>query len=80
MDEYSVDCNFEAVNVTTARWVECDDEKELKKFKDRQTTNLALDHAGDLAYIAPTRVNLDMTIEKWPEIKFLSTREHGIYN
>ena len=34
----------------------------------------------DLAYIAPTRVNLDMTIEKWPKIKFLSTREHGIYN
>ena len=80
MDEYGVDCNFEAVNVTTARWVECDDDKELAKFKARQTTNLALDHAGDLAYIAPTRVNLDMTIEKWPEIKFLSTREHGIYN
>jgi peptide chain release factor 3 len=80
MDEYGVDCNFEAVNVTTARWIECDDEKELKKFKDRQTTNLALDHAGDLAYIAPTRVNLDMTIEKWPKIKFLSTREHGIYS
>ena len=80
MAEYSVDCDFEAVNVTTARWIECDDEKELAKFKNRQTTNLALDHAGDLAYIAPTRVNLDMTIEKWPKIKFLSTREHGIYN
>jgi peptide chain release factor 3 len=79
-DEYNVDCDFEAVNVTTARWVECSDEKELAKFKARQTSNLALDHAGDLAYIAPTRVNLDMTIEKWPEIKFLSTREHGIYN
>ena len=80
MDEYKVDCNFEAVNVTTARWVECDNEKELAKFKLRQEANLALDHAGDLAYIAPTRVNLDMTIEKWPEIKFLSTREHGIYS
>ncbi len=80
MHEYSVDCHFEAVNVTTARWIECGDEKELARFKVRQTTNLALDHAGDLAYIAPTRVNLDMTIEKWPEIKFLSTREHGIYN
>jgi peptide chain release factor 3 len=80
MDEYSVDCSFEAVNVTTARWVECDEKKELEKFKDRMSNNLALDHAGDLAYIAPTRVNLDMTIEKWPKIKFLSTREHGIYS
>jgi peptide chain release factor 3 len=68
------------VNVKTARWVECDNEKELNKFKDRHSTNLALDHAGDLAYIASSRVNLEMTMEKWPEIKFLSTREHGIYS
>ena len=78
--EYNVDCNFEHVNVKTARWVECDNEKELNKFKDRHSTNLALDHAGDLAYIASSSVNLDMTMEKWPEIKFLSTREHGIYS
>lgn len=77
---YNVDCSFENVNVTTARWVECDDEKELDKFKNRHSTNLALDHAGDLAYIASSRVNLDMTMEKWPEVKFLSTREHGIYS
>ena len=80
LHEYSVDCNFEHVNVTTARWIECDDEKELNKFKDRHSNNLALDHAGDLAYIAPSRVNLSMTMEKWPKIKFLATREHGIYS
>ena len=78
-DEYGVDCSFENVSVTTARWVECDNDKELAKFKDRHSANLALDHAGDLAYIAPTRVNLEMTMEKWPEIRFLATREHGIY-
>ena len=59
--------------------MECDNDKELARFKDRHSANLALDHAGDLAYIAPTRVNLDMTMEKWPEIGFLATREHGIY-
>ena len=78
-DEYGVDCSFENVNVTTARWVESDDGKELARFKDRHGNNLALDHAGDLAYIAPTRVNLDMTMEKWPDIRFLSTREHGLF-
>ncbi len=78
-DEYSVDCSFENVNVTTARWVECDDEKELEKFRDRHSANLALDHAGDLVYIATSRVNLEMTIEKWPKLKFLATREHGSY-
>ncbi len=79
LNEYSVDCDFEPVNVTTARWVECEDEKMRNQFKQRQSANLALDHAGDLAYIAPTRVNLEMTIEKWPDIHFLATREHGIY-
>lgn len=78
-DEYGVDCAFENVNVTTARWVESDNEKELEKLKNRHSANLALDHAGDLVYIAPTRVNLDMTIEKWPEINFVATREHGTY-
>ena len=70
---------FENVNVTTARWVESDNEKELEKLKIRHSANLALDHAGDLVYIAPTRVNLDMTVEKWPEINFVATREHGTY-
>lgn len=79
-DEYNVECQFEAVNVNTARWVECSDEKKLSEFKTKAKNNLALDHAGDLAYIAPSRVNLQMTQERWPEIKFLATREHGIYD
>lgn len=77
--EYNVECSFEHVNVTTARWVECDDEKMLSQFRDKVSTNLALDHAGDLVYIAPTRVNLEMTQERWPDIRFLETREHGVY-
>lgn len=77
--EYNVDCSFEHVGVSTARWVECKDEKMLAQFKVKAASNLALDHAGDLVYIAPTRVNLDMTMERWPDIQFLSTREHGVY-
>jgi len=77
--EYNVECLFEAVNVNTARWIECDDEKKLEEFKNKAQSNLALDHAGDLAYIAPSRVNLQMTQERWPEVRFLSTREHGVY-
>ncbi len=79
-DEYGVECQFEAINVTTARWVSCGDEKKLDEFKIKVRSNLALDHAGDLAYVAPSRVNLTMTQERWPEIEFLATREHGIYD
>jgi len=75
--EYKVDCRFENVNVQTARWVNCQDTKRLGEFREKAASNLALDHGGELVYIAPTRVNLQMAVEKWPEIEFLATREHG---
>jgi peptide chain release factor 3 len=77
-DEYGVDCLFEPVPVATARWIECDDPKTLADFKKKAQENLGLDHAGDLVYIAPTRVNLDLTQERWPAIRFRGTREHGV--
>ena len=75
-EEYGVECGFEAVNVNTARWVECDDEKRFAEFQKKASENLALDAGGSLTYLAPTRVNLDLTIERWPEVNFRATREH----
>jgi len=75
LGEYKVDCTYESVNVNTARWIECDDLKMLADFRKKAEANLALDGAGHLTYLAPTRVNLSLTEERWPEIKFRSTRE-----
>lgn len=74
--EYNVDCAYEPVQVHTARWVYCDDQKKLEEFKRKASANLAWDGSDNLTYIAPTRVNLDLTIERWPEIEFRATREH----
>ncbi len=74
-DEYKVDAIFEAVNVATARWVECDDEKTFEEFQRKNQDNLAIDGAGDLTYIAPTRVNLQLAEERYPEVAFRATRE-----
>lgn len=74
-NEYNVDCQFEPVNVFTARWVYAKSDKELEKFKAKASIGLALDHAEELVYMASTRVNLQMTEERWPEIDFKSTRE-----
>ena len=74
--EYKVECLFENVNVATARWVECNDEKMLADFKRKAADNLALDGDNNLTYIAPTRVNLELIRERWPDIEFHSTREH----
>jgi len=75
-DEYKVECQFEPINVATARWVECSDEKMLSDFERKAHDNLALDHGERLVYIAPTKVNLNLTEERWPDIAFRKTREH----
>jgi peptide chain release factor 3 len=76
--EYNVDCLFETVNVTTARWVSCTDPKRWEEFTRKTHDNLARDHHGELVYLAPSRVNLQLTQERWPEIRFSATREHGL--
>ena len=74
-DEYKVDCLFEPVSVATARWVQCDDAKILQRFRDKAYENLAVDQAGELVYIAPTRVNLELAMERHPDVRFHATRE-----
>ncbi|MEM6708222.1 MAG: peptide chain release factor 3 [Pseudomonadota bacterium] len=75
-DEYRADCLYEPVNVFTARWVQCDDDKELAKFKAKNEANLAIDGGGYLAYIATSRANLQLAEERWPDVRFLAAREH----
>ncbi len=73
--EYGVECGFENVEVATARWVYSGDRSKLEQFETKAHGQLAVDHAGCLVYIAPTRVNLSLTEERWPDIEFRTTRE-----
>jgi peptide chain release factor 3 len=75
-DEYGVQCGFEPINVATARWIDCPDAKKLEEFRDKAYDNLAIDHAGQLVYLAPSRINLELTIERAPFVRFRETREH----
>ena len=74
-DEYGVECQYEPVNVYTARWLEAEDEKALEQLRNKAHENLAEDGAGHLTYLAPTRVNLDLATERHPEVRFRETRE-----
>jgi len=76
LHEYNVQCVYENVNTAVARWVTCDDLKLLEEFKKVQERYLALDSGGNLTYLAPSRVNLEITMEQWKEIDFHDTREH----
>ena len=76
-DEYAVQCHFEPIGVYTARWVSCADERKLAEFRAKAYDNLAVDHSGALVYLAPSRVNLGLTVERWPDIVFRETREQA---
>ncbi len=76
-DEYSVQCVFDPVTVHTARWVAGADERKLDEFRARAHDQLAVDHSGALVYLAPSRVNLQLTLERWPDIIFRETREYA---
>ena len=76
-DEYGVEAAFEQVQVATARWIKCADAKKLEGFREKNAMNLALDGAGHLVYLAPSRVNLQLAQERAPGVEFLATREHA---
>jgi peptide chain release factor 3 len=75
-DEYKVEALYEPVNVYTARWIEADDEHKLEEFRKKAAEHLSQDGGGYLTYLAPTRVNLSLMEERWPDIRFRETREH----
>lgn len=74
-DEYNVSCIFATVNVNTARWV-LGEQIEIDKFLKKVQDNVAYDAANELVYIAPTRINLTLIQERWPNLQFVATREH----
>ena len=76
-EEYGVKCQYENIPVVTARWIECNDEKRMKEFRHKAAGNLAFDGGNRLTYLAPSVVNLNLTMERWPEIKFHTTCEHS---
>lgn len=76
-DEYGVEAAFENVGVSTARWVRCADAVKLEEFREKNAVNLAIDAAGELVYLAPSRVNLQLAMERAPGITFAATREHA---
>lgn len=74
--EYRVECAYESVSVTTAMWVTCADPQQLELFSNKNMPNLSKDGGDRLAYLAPSRVNLQLVRERWPEIQFHESCEH----
>jgi peptide chain release factor 3 len=75
-DEYKVEAIYEPISVATARWVDCGDKVKMAEFEKKAHEYLALDGGNNLTYIAPTRINLQLSEERYPDVNFRATREH----
>ncbi len=75
--EYNVDALYEPSDIYTARWLSFPDEDTRQKFRQRESASLAEDVDGNPVYLASSRYKLQITQERFPEVGFHATREHG---
>jgi peptide chain release factor 3 len=75
--EYGIKVGFEASPFYSARWVDCEDPAELKRFLDRNQSSAAEDRDGAPVYMARNSWDLNRVIEDWPKLKFTATRERA---
>ncbi|MBL4721235.1 MAG: peptide chain release factor 3 [Alphaproteobacteria bacterium] len=76
--EYNVPVRFEPVEMYTARWLDADDARDLKKFSDANPASLAEDHDGAPVHLARNAWALGRAEEDWPDIRFAKTKEHAV--
>lgn len=69
--EYGAKCQYENLNVHKACWIEADDTKseEYKDFIRVKSKFLAKDKQDQLVFLADSAFTLQMTQEKYPNIK-----------
>ena len=76
--EYGVDADYEAVSFAAARWVTCDDKKQMNAFEKEKYARLATDSQGNLTYLATSLWRLENAMAEWPMIAFHKTRDLAV--
>ena len=75
--EYNVDAVYDNANIHTARWLTFPDDTVRKNFEKELAINMARDVDDNPVYLAPNKYNLQLAMERWPQVGFHDTREHG---
>jgi len=76
--EYELPVAFQPTSLFTARWLEADDDRDLKSFLDSQEAAVADDVHGLPVFLAANAYRLKVAQEDWPKIRFLKTREQVV--
>jgi peptide chain release factor 3 len=73
--EYKVDARFEASPWDTARWIQSDNEADLKAFIGNQRGAIATDRDGAPVFMAKDMWELNFHESRNPTIRFTATKE-----
>ncbi|OQY41020.1 MAG: peptide chain release factor 3 [Spirochaetaceae bacterium 4572_7] len=74
-EEYKASCKFEAVDFTTACWVDSQDKIALDKFLAYYESKMAVDVRGQNIFLAQSKWVLDRILDEHPKIKFYFTSD-----
>ncbi|MFO7728806.1 MAG: peptide chain release factor 3 [Desulfonatronovibrio sp.] len=74
--EYGVEASYEPLDFSTVRWIDSDNKKALKDFRQRYFTSLVEDIEGYPAMLFASKWRLERAKEEWPDIRFMEVREH----
>jgi peptide chain release factor 3 len=75
--EYGVDARMMASNYRLARWVTCDDARQLKLFIEANAHRVAYDAVDAPTFLAANPYEISVAQEHWKDIKFHALREHA---
>jgi peptide chain release factor 3 len=75
--EYGVDARISPTRHKYARWVTCDDERELKRFIESNAHRIAYDVVDAPTFLVGHPSELNAAQDNWSKIRFHALREHA---
>ncbi|MBT3174791.1 MAG: peptide chain release factor 3 [Lentimicrobiaceae bacterium] len=73
--EYGAKCRFEHITLYKTVWYKSSDQDQLKDFRARKATQIALDKDGREVFLADSQFSLQMAQQKYNNIEFFFTSE-----
>jgi len=75
--EYAVAARIAPAKYQIARWITCDDPRELQRFIEANAHRIAYDAVNAPTFLASFGAELSVAEENWPAIHFHKLREHA---
>lgn len=72
--EYDIEVTFESTNFVSARWVQSEDNPQLKKFCEAHSAYIADDHSNAPVFLARSDWQLEHAADDFPAVSFLATK------